>query len=118
LNLIDYSTITVQLAVSTNGLALGMSTGMLADMLPWKWAKRYPWIVTLVLIAIWFPLTLSGSSDLRRLNSAWVNIYFCIMFISYTIRRREWINALGVVSKEVPGSGNSSTGPTDSGGES
>jgi amino acid permease len=73
---------------SASGLALGLSSGILCDMLPWKWTNKHPWIMALVLVIIWAPLVSTGSDAIRRFTNGTADILFAIIFIVY-IRSRQ-----------------------------
>lgn len=80
--------VTIALVNASSGLAVGMSSALLADVLPWAWARRNPWVITIALLALWVPAALSDNPAARRLNNSWVNLYLCALFLAYILERR------------------------------
>ena len=85
---VNLDTVSLALVNATSGLSLGLSTAIIADVLPWKWTDRRPWLVTLIMVAAWVPLELVGGQTPRRFNNAGVDVYLCVLFLLYIGRRR------------------------------
>jgi len=85
---VNLDTVSLALVNATSGLSLGLSTAIIADVLPWKWTDRRPWLVTLIMVTAWVPLELVGGQTPRRFNNAGVDVYLCVLFLLYIGRRR------------------------------
>ena len=75
-----------------SGLSLGLSVALLADVLPWKWTDRKPWILAVILILAWLPLAMSDVVVLRRFNNSVVDLYLSCLFLAY-IKREHRLRA-------------------------
>lgn len=96
------SDVALILVNSASGLAFGLSSGILCDDLPWKWTSRHPWLVTLILIALWAPWIALGDATFRRFTNAIVEIYFAILFIRY-LRARQRRRDFSLGGDEIQG---------------
>lgn len=74
---------TIFLANTTQGLALGLSVVVLADVVSRRISE---WVLAGILIAAWLPFALSGFPDVRRIGSAAVSLYLASLFIAYSRR--------------------------------
>jgi hypothetical protein len=83
----DISTFTVLSVNAASALSLGLSVTVLADVIPGApWVERYPWLVSGILMSLWLPMALSGSSDIRRATLTVISLYLCVLFILHAVR--------------------------------